>query len=65
MSRSPQLVHQPLRLGGVTPADANRIAALRKTPGDGRANGISCAYKYRYAAAFRHSVSPIKFLFDT
>ena len=65
MSRSPQLVHKPLRLGRITPADANRIAALGKTPGDGRSDGIACAYKYRYAAALRHSVSPDKFLFDT
>ena len=65
MSRSPQFAHEPLRLGRITPADANRIAALRKTPGDGRSDGVACAYKYRYAAALRHSVSPIKFLFDT
>src|SRR5947207_1960727 len=65
MSRSPQLAHKPVRLGRVTPADANRIAALRKTPGDGRSDGVAGAHKYRYAAALRHPASPIKFLFDT
>jgi hypothetical protein len=65
MSRSPQLAHKPLGFGGVTPADANRIAAPGKTPRDGRADGIACAYKYRYPAALRHSASPNKFLFDT
>jgi hypothetical protein len=57
MSPSPQLGHKPLRLGRITSADANCIAALGKTPGDGRADGVACAYKYRYAAALRHSVS--------
>jgi hypothetical protein len=54
-----------LRFGCVTPANANCITTLGKTPGDGRADGIACADKYRYAAAFRHRRSPNKFLFDT
>jgi hypothetical protein len=65
MPCSPQFAHKPLRLGRIAPADANRITARRKTPGDGRADGVACAHKYRYAAALRHSASPIKFLFDT
>jgi hypothetical protein len=58
MSPNPQLGHKPLRLGRITPADANCIAALGKTPGDGRSDGVACAYKYRYAAALCHSVFP-------
>jgi hypothetical protein len=65
MPGSLQLADQPLRLGRVTPADANRIAALGKTPGDGSSDGVACAYKYRHAAALRHFVSPNRFLFDT
>ena len=53
MPRSPQFAHKPLRLGRIAPADANRIAALGKTPRDRRPNGIACAHKYRYAAALR------------
>src|SRR6266566_7969589 len=52
-----QLVDQRLRLGCVTPANANCITTLGKTPGDRRADGIACADKYRHAAASRHSWS--------
>jgi hypothetical protein len=43
-----------LRLGCVTPANANCITTPGKTPGDGRADGIACADKYCYAAASCH-----------
>ena len=59
MSPSPQLAHEPLRLGCIAPADANCIAALRKTPGDGCSDGIACTYKYRYPTALCHSLSPV------
>jgi hypothetical protein len=62
MPLSPQLDHKPLRFGRITPADANRIAALGKTPGDRRANGIACAHKYRYTAARPHFRSSHKVL---
>jgi hypothetical protein len=53
-ARGFQLVDQPLRLGCVTPTNANCITTLGKTPGDGRADGIACADKYCYAAASCH-----------
>jgi hypothetical protein len=53
-ARGFQLVDQPLRLGCVTPTNANCITTLGKTPGDRGADGIACADKYCYAAASRH-----------
>src|SRR5258708_7169785 len=55
MTRSREFIHEPLGFGGVTPADANRIAAPGKTPRDGRADGVARTHEYRYAATFRHS----------
>jgi hypothetical protein len=60
-----QLVDQLLRLGCVTPADANRITALGKPPGDGCADSVACADKYRYVATSSHPCSPNKYFFDT
>jgi hypothetical protein len=54
-----ELVDQPLRLGCLAPTDADRVAALGKTPGHGRADGVACADQYCYAASFRHDRSLI------
>jgi hypothetical protein len=58
VARGIQLVNQPLGLGAVTPAYANCIAAFGETPGDGGADGVARADKYRYAATFHHRCSP-------
>jgi hypothetical protein len=65
MARGGKLIHQSLGFSGFTPTNADRIAALGKTPGDGSANRVACAHKYGYAALFRHLRLPNQFLFDT
>jgi len=65
VARGIQLVDQSPGLGCVTPANADGITAPGKTPGDGGADGIARADKYRYAATFHHRRSPSKFLFST
>src|SRR5271170_1610350 len=63
-ARSLELVDQRLRLGRLTPADTDRVAALGEAPGDCRADGIARPDKYCYAPVFRHLRSR-KFLFST
>ena len=53
-ARSLQLSDQPWDLAASRRQMQTGIAALGKTPGHGRANGVACADKYCYAAAFRH-----------
>jgi hypothetical protein len=62
MPLSPQLGDKSLRFGRITPADANRIAALGKSAGDRCPNGVASAHKYRYTAVRSHSVPPIQVL---
>jgi hypothetical protein len=59
MSGIPQFGHKALRFGRITPADANRVAALGKAASDGRSDGVACADKYRYTAVRRHSIPPL------
>src|SRR5450755_4684455 len=54
VARGIQLVDQSPGLRRVTPADADGIAALGKTPGDGGADGVARADKDRSAATFDH-----------
>lgn len=63
-AHSLEFVDQRLRLGRVTPADTDDVAALGKTPGDCRADGIARPDQYCYTPAIRHFGSP-KYLFRT